>query len=198
MFAIRTGSKVGDFLPCCHSNASRRRERGQIPCAGAQLSLPEHTVARTAQTTGSNVRLLPSPSLLPPAATTTRRINSSVTAQARFLSVEPKRVTMAFVAGDVDGAGSAHGRQERRQHSWWRHDLVSVAMNLVSASRHSAQPGERAVSNEALQGQKNTRAAGVRPGVLPFLPLLVSGPAHDYNRAGFHWPVWSRSAFWHA
>ena len=40
--------------------------------------------------------------------------------------------------------------------------LVVATRALVSASHHSAQPGERAVSNETRQGQKSTRAAGVR------------------------------------
>ena len=57
---------------------------------------------------------------------------------------------------NVDGAGAARRRRERRQRSWLRHEQLSVKMALSAALHHSRGVGPEL--HEAPRGPKTDRA----------------------------------------
>ena len=70
---------------------------------------------------------------------------------------------------EVDGAGtsSARRRRERRLRSWWRHERMTVAMELAAATHHSSPKGGWPdTTHDAPWGQKTASSAGAHPGVL--------------------------------
>ena len=78
-------------------------------------------------------------------------------------------------------SGAAKRRRERRLHSWWRHERMTVAAELAVALHHSRGVGP-AVPHEALRGQTPASSVGRRPGVLeePVPPVVVDRVQRHY------------------
>ena len=70
---------------------------------------------------------------------------------------------------EVDCAGTsfARRRRERRLRSWWRHERMTVAMELAVATHHSSPKGGwPGATHGAPRGQTTESSGGRRPGVL--------------------------------
>ena len=68
---------------------------------------------------------------------------------------------------EYERAGAATRRRERRLRSWWRHERMTVAMELAVATHHSSPKGGwPGATHDALRGQTKASSGGRRPGVL--------------------------------
>ena len=80
---------------------------------------------------------------------------------------------------EYERAGAAKRRRERRLRSWWRHERMTVAMELAVATHHSSPKGGwPGATHDALRGQTKA-SSGRRPGVLkePEPPVVVEHAA---------------------
>ena len=68
---------------------------------------------------------------------------------------------------EYERAGAAIRRRERRLRSWWRHERMTVTMELAVATHHSSPKGGwPGATHDALRGQMKASSGGRRPGVL--------------------------------
>ena len=105
--------------------------------------------------------LLP-PSLPPPSHTHTpppRRFHSRV---ASFVS--PMCETSAVDMMNVDGAGAAKRRRERRLRSWMRHEQMTVAAEFAAALHHSCGEARRHARSPSGTDACELRGKAGRPG----------------------------------
>ena len=76
-------------------------------------------------------------------------------------------VVSSGCAMEYERAGAATRRRERRLRSWWRHERMTVAMELAVATHHSSPKGGwPGATHDALRGQTKASSGGRRPGVL--------------------------------
>ena len=71
--------------------------------------------------------------------------------------MDPKRVTMAFVARDA-GSSAARRKRERRLRSWLRHERMAVRKELTAALHHSASKSAGPEMHDALRSQKTVNS----------------------------------------
>ena len=75
-----------------------------------------------------------------------------------FVVAVNRACTNLAVDMNVDGAGAAKRRRERRLRSWWRHERMSIACALAEALHHSLrQPGVRQEEGWSCSARCRTR-----------------------------------------